>query len=591
MKFKKLIVSAGVAVCLGVFTVPSYNLQTGEIGSFVKEADAKSYGSKSSSRSSYSSSSKSKSSYSSKSKTSSSSSSGYKKKSSSSDYYKKKTFSSSTSKTNNSVVKTTNSPYVKPSTTKTSSGGYSKSTKDTTVVPTKSTSTSKRPDSALAKSVGATQSKQVYNTFRPSDSKYKKGVSPTTLKASTGLSSNSVKVPSYNKVSSTRYYNNRDNYYRNRDWNTPSYAYGSYNSFGAWDALWMWMILDSVNDNNYARWAYNHQNDPGFQEWKKEAEVLSKDNAELKAKLAAMDAKVSGMSGPIDPNYVPEGVDPTVMLSPALAVNTEVLNMGTGGVNGNYFQFCNIFKENALKNNVEVNCNNTDGSVENMNKYSNNEFNVVLTQSNVMDEFLKNNPDFDTNGMQAPLYPEVVYMLVNKESTINSIKDVNQIERTYFVGSGAMKTVQDFANEDSNYNPLVKNGVVVEPNEKSLSLVANNPNAALFYVCGLNCDFISLADSNYGDKLKLAAVDDWNFNDATDRNGNDIYTFVSIPEKYENLQDSGWFSSGDVETLAVNAVFLISKDWMDLNKDKVVGFESAFWPSVEAIQNKVGVPQ
>ena len=62
--------------------------------------------------------------------------------------------------------------------------------------------------------------------------------------------------------------------------------------------------------------------------------------------------------------------------------------------------------------------------------------------------------------------------------------------------------------------------------------------------------------------LRLAELDDWDFNDKKDLHGNRIYTFIEIGKKtYPNLQ-KGMIFSREIETLAVKAVFTVSTDWV-----------------------------
>jgi hypothetical protein len=99
---------------------------------------------------------------------------------------------------------------------------------------------------------------------------------------------------------------------------TPPYAYRSYNHFGIYDAAFLWLMMDQISSHNrdYGRYYYNRMDDPAYREWRGEANRLAADNAELKAKLAAMDAEVAQLKNePKDPNYQIPGLDPAVTLS------------------------------------------------------------------------------------------------------------------------------------------------------------------------------------------------------------------------------------------------------------------------------------
>lgn len=118
------------------------------------------------------------------------------------------------------------------------------------------------------------------------------------------------------KPSYQTYTLNRQSYYRS--YQPPTYVYNMRPSYGMWDAMFMWMMLDNMNHNAY----YHHRQDADWQAWRADANKQAETNAELKAKLAAMDAKVKELEGqkvPVNPAYMPEGVDPAIAVAPAVA--------------------------------------------------------------------------------------------------------------------------------------------------------------------------------------------------------------------------------------------------------------------------------
>lgn len=134
-----------------------------------------------------------------------------------------------------------------------------------------------------------------------------------------------ARAKSYMTRNTSRSYTSRHDYYRARDtyysgYRTPVYINTMpYSSFGMWDVLWLSMILDNMHDRNNAQWMYNHQNDPGVQQYRAEMQKMAAENAEVKAKLTKMDAEMAAMKGqPVDPNYMVPGVDPSVAMAPDL---------------------------------------------------------------------------------------------------------------------------------------------------------------------------------------------------------------------------------------------------------------------------------
>jgi hypothetical protein len=125
------------------------------------------------------------------------------------------------------------------------------------------------------------------------------------------------------------YYASRNTYYGGWGWAPPPYVYASRPSFGMWDALFMWFLLDSISNATHAAWFYNHADDPGYQQWRQEADRLAADNADLRAKLNALDAKQREMAGqPRDPSYMPPDAKAELALAPENAVSSELGSHG-----------------------------------------------------------------------------------------------------------------------------------------------------------------------------------------------------------------------------------------------------------------------
>jgi hypothetical protein len=109
--------------------------------------------------------------------------------------------------------------------------------------------------------------------------------------------------------SSSDYYARRTVFYDTYRWSPPVYVYRSYSSFGIWDAMMLWFMLDHINDAQYASMYYHHRDDPGMQQFKKEVDRLSAENAELKAKVAKLDESTKSLEQQgvkQDPSYMPQ---------------------------------------------------------------------------------------------------------------------------------------------------------------------------------------------------------------------------------------------------------------------------------------------
>lgn len=401
------------------------------------------------------------------------------------------------------------------------------------------------------------------------------------------------------RISYERYYDRRDAYYRDYGWSPPSYAYLSRPSFGMWDALILWSILDHLNDSRRYAMAYHHAGDPGYRQWRQEAEELAKDNAELRRKLDELDRKVAAMEGtPVDPGYLPPGVDPSIALAAETVATADpgppVLRLGTGVPSGNYHRFGTILKTHLPD--FDVTLVPSNGSEENLDRFIEARCDAILVQSDVLNAYLRENPGAAEKliGLQSTLYTEFVQLLVNRRSGITGIRELDPKKHVVYVGpkgSGTHGAWRGFVVQDPAYGEFNTRHADYE---EALRQVADNPDAVMLFVGGLNSDLLKQANDRYGDRIRLVAVDERTFGTALDQFGNTIYTFATIPhETYAHIQDGwifGWFGDSSVETLKVEAVLILSQDWVDTyGSFPMTVVEDAVWRSIDEIEPVVGV--
>lgn len=552
-----LVLTAGVAG-------PNFHLTKEGVSITLTEAEARRYGSSSysSSRSSYSSSSRS--SYRS---SSSSSSSLWNRKSSLSSSKNKSSYSSSSSSKKPSTTTS--------KTTKTASGktyGSSSASKTGSTVK-KATATSGLASAAEAKNSKKVMTERQKKAFVYNDTRPNTSVKPTSY-------AKSPLISNYKPVSASSYSSTRRNYYSS--WDRPNYVYQSSSSFGMWDAMFLWMMLDSLNDNNMVNAYYHHQNDPGMAAWRAEANEMAKENAELKAKLDALDAKVAGMNGEVDPSYVPEGVPAAAYMAKSVvtAPNTSKLVVGTGGETGMYYQTCQYAKEKAKEDGMDIECVNTNGSMANAEGLMEGKFHGAFMQADAIAEMARKPKFASLNLRQTAVYDEMVYLLVNRNNDMDDVTDLDGNSSVYTLGGGAKTTLKYFALEDSDYIEVYRKSTALPASEDALNIIANDPKAAAFFVCAPKCGLMDIANQKFGDKLKLLPVNDWSFNDAEDAYGNLIYEFTELDRRYPNLQDAGMFDDGSLETIAVSAVYVMNYDWLNAYAKRNEGgyshFQNAF---------------
>lgn len=400
-----------------------------------------------------------------------------------------------------------------------------------------------------------------------------------------------------NRSSYDNYYAGRDRYYGGMGWGAPRYAFMSYPSFGMWDALIWWSMLDRLNSRRHYAMAHHHSNDAGYKEWRSEAKRLAEDNVELRAKLDELDRQVATLEGtPRNPEYLPPGVTPAVALAAeAVATadpNQPRITVNTGVANGNYHRFGQILQSHLPDFDVVLET--TAGSEENLNNLVQNQVDAILVQSDILNAYLRKNPDTADRlvGLQSTLYTEYVQLIINEDSGIASIADLKPNSHVVYVGprgSGTHKAWDGFVLQDPRYGDFTTRFANYED---ALRQVSENPSAVMIFVAGLNSELLKEADKEYGYKLSMVAVDEHYFSTAVDQFGNTIYEVASIPhETYPDLQE-GWlfgFFDSSVETLTVDAILILSKRWVDTYGSKPMTlFEDALWRSIDDIKPIVG---
>lgn len=87
------------------------------------------------------------------------------------------------------------------------------------------------------------------------------------------------------------------NPYGGYGWSPPPYAYNTPRRFGLWDGLFLWFMLDTLTRPGHAAFFHNNAEDPGYREWRQEADRQARDNAELRGKLDQLDQSMAAQSG------------------------------------------------------------------------------------------------------------------------------------------------------------------------------------------------------------------------------------------------------------------------------------------------------
>ncbi|MFH0824033.1 MAG: TAXI family TRAP transporter solute-binding subunit, partial [Pseudomonadota bacterium] len=372
----------------------------------------------------------------------------------------------------------------------------------------------------------------------------------------------------YSGFDYNNHYQQRDGFYRGQGYAPPPYMYNSRPSFGMFDALFLYWMLDNVSNRNTAATAYHHQNDPGYQQWRREMDNTAKDNPDVKNKLAELDRQVKAMEGtPRDPSYLPKGVPANVALAPSVLASKNpekpLLRVATGRPGGWYNRFGDMFKGHA--SDIDVQLVGTTGSLENLELLLNDKADMAIIQSDLLAFIEKKYPNKKLVSEQSVLYLEYAQLITHRDSGVKSVRDINPKKHTVLVGpkgSGTALTWEGLCIQDAKYKKIpIRNAEYFD----ALSEVERNPNAIAFFVGGLRSEFLQKAEeaAKASGNLRLAALDDPRFKNTRDVHGNQVYQFAEIPKNvYPSLQ-KGWLFTHAVETLAVQAVLVVRSQWTE----------------------------
>ena len=130
----------------------------------------------------------------------------------------------------------------------------------------------------------------------------------------------SAPAPQYapGQYAQRQYGADRSGWFNSRGWSAPSPAYyGGNRSFGVWDGLFLWSLLNNLGRSGSGEFFHNNQNDPGYQQWRQEANRQAQDNADLRQKLDELDRKLAERDNqPRTPGELPPDVPPEIAMAP-----------------------------------------------------------------------------------------------------------------------------------------------------------------------------------------------------------------------------------------------------------------------------------
>lgn len=382
--------------------------------------------------------------------------------------------------------------------------------------------------------------------------------------------------PVYNRsrnYDSSTYFDRRNNQYGGWNSSPPPYVLNSSPSFGMWDAMAMYWMIDMMTPDQSAKFAYNQQNNPDWQAAKAEMDKQGQTNAELQAKLSAMEAKVNGMTGTPDPNYTPPGIDGDLLLS-AEAVDSARpdFKLCVGEETGTYFLTAALMSSGISKVNVVPVT--THGSGHALESVVNKTCDGAFVQADAYWNYIDKNPskDLPFEVVMNP-YKETAHLVCNAKGP----KDLSDLDSDDYAvwfpnGSGASETWKNIVEENQDYVPvrtvLNHTDVNIDSYAGAMLKAKKDKDACFLYVgvqgSGKFTRMIEASAKN--NDMVLIDLDDTEVLDTKDPAYRKVYTRSEIDESvYPNLiRNEGTFGFGAyINTYMVGTDIIIGDAWKD----------------------------
>ncbi len=120
-------------------------------------------------------------------------------------------------------------------------------------------------------------------------------------------------------------------WYSDRGWSPLGFP-GMQRSFGLWDGVFLWFLLNNLGRAGSTDFFHNHQDDPGYRDFRAEAERRAETDPEIRRQLDELDRRLAERQDqPRDPNYLPPDVPPDVATAPRADTRTPAPPAEEGG--------------------------------------------------------------------------------------------------------------------------------------------------------------------------------------------------------------------------------------------------------------------
>jgi TRAP-type uncharacterized transport system substrate-binding protein len=391
--------------------------------------------------------------------------------------------------------------------------------------------------SSTASSVSGSTSSKLFTKFKESNS--------------TSAPSSKIIASDLKKIFNRDYrQQRRTNFYSG--YSIPHYVqpvYMNHQSYGNFDALLMWSILDNMGDRHMY---YHHQDDPSFQQWRSDANALcNQGNKEICDKLQDLDKDVSTLKSlgvKKDSTYMTDGVDPNIYISQGIEVSDlSEIKICTGTQSSDYTRFSTQIAESTK---LKVQTISTNGSIDNLYKLSEGKCDMAFAQSDtIVSSELITIFELKTE--------ENAILICNNQSNVKTLSDLNE-HHSIYVGSDQTGSLYTFNSlSTNNVANLSKPKLINDKPIIAASLLVNDEkNSCMFAVDTWDAPYIMQLDKM--NNTKIIPID----------YKIDKYGTTRLDRLwYKNLIQSrfnGWWDSGTT-TLSVNPKLVTTSLWAQKN--------------------------
>lgn len=257
-------------------------------------------------------------------------------------------------------------------------------------------------------------------------------------------------------------------------------------------------------------------------------------------------------------------------------VFADDFTVATGSQGGGYealgYKITSFVKQGAERKKIKMEYEvlNTNGSIENIQMFSDGEAQVAVVQADALNVMKPSKPFKSRSAHQ-----EVVYWFSNKENGYDDLSDIEGQKDVVMVlveGSGAEITMQNFTIEDSGYKVNYQNAIRAYDLYEAFAIVSEGKFngkkvAGVLHVTKPGAISRELL-VDFGRKVVIGEATDSDFNDAKDSEGQPLYETCEVTKQMRaGFQTATTFSP---DTVCMRAKVIYTTDFEDRDVERIV---------------------